>query len=93
MGERVRFLAEPRNDRVNGARLGKAIHPRESYVGPTPRSYFDGLSTSGPSPTPLDPSTWLRVSGPRGWIPDRGREGRGDRMDSGSGAGMMGGWG
>ena len=36
MGERVRFLAEPRNDRVNGARLGKAIHPRESYVAPPP---------------------------------------------------------
>ena len=71
MGERVRFLAEPRNDRVNGARLGKAIHPRESYVGPTPRSYFDGLSTSGPSPTPLDPLTWLRVSGHSTclWIP------------------------
>ena len=59
MGERVRFLAEPRNDRVKGALLGKAIHSRESYVGPTP----------------LDPSTWLRVSGPPG-------------MDSGSGAGM-----
>ena len=34
MGERVRFLAEPRNDRVKGARLGKAIHSRESYVAP-----------------------------------------------------------
>ena len=49
MGERVRFLAEPRNDRVKGARLGKAIHSRGPYAGPTPRSYFDGLSKSDPS--------------------------------------------
>ena len=58
------------------------MHSRGPYTGPTPRSYFDGLSTSDPSPTPLDPSTWLRVSGPPG-------------MDSGSGAGMtegVGGW-
>ena len=92
MGERARFLAEPRNDRVKGARLGKAMHQRVPYVGPTPCSYFDGLSTSGPSPTPLDPSTRLRVSGHS--TPGLGiaPTGEGARplpgMDSGSGAGM-----
>ena len=47
---------------VNGGVGGIDVAP--------PRSYFDELSTGGPSPTPLDPSTWLRVSGhSRGWIP------------------------
>ena len=56
--ERVRFLAEPRNDNVIGL-ASVRLCTREYRTWTPPRSYFESLSTSGPA----DPL----------WIPDFSR--------------------
>ena len=56
VGWHLRSLAEPRDDR--GFRVSTVAGAGYWRYGATPRSYFESLSTSGPS---------------QGWIPDLGR--------------------
>ena len=80
MGERVRFLAEPRNDNVNGLAWVR-LCTRECPMWAPPRSYFDGAQHERPL-------------GPRATTRDCASTREGERpllgMDSGSGAGMTG---
>ena len=71
---------DPLLDKGEGGRLGKAVHPRVPYEGPTPLILRLGSARAaplGPRATTRDLPLLGRLSGhSRGWIPARGREWR-----------------